>query len=70
MIENGINNTLKSALLEFGYKPVCSQFVITHYMATYKTNHMYFSHMTYLMSHVTSLNNTCEWSSKLPRSKL
>ena len=31
---------------------------------------MYFSHMTYLISHVTSLNNTCRWSYKLSHSRL
>ena len=34
------------------------------YMATNQIIHMYFSHMTYLMSHVTCLNNTCGWSYK------
>ena len=69
MIENGINNALKSALLIIRTK-FCNQFSTTHYMVTYKTIHMYFSHMTYLMSHVTSLNNACGWSSKLSRNKL
>ena len=55
---------------EFGYKLVCSQLVTTHYVATNKGIHVYFSLMTYLMSHVTSLNNICEWSYKLPRSEL
>ena len=50
---------------EFG-----NQFTTTHYMSTNKIIHVYFSHMTYLMSHVTSLNNTCEWSYKLPHSGL
>ena len=36
---------------EFGYKLICSQFN--------KIIHVYFSHMTYLMSHVTFLNNIC-----------
>ena len=31
---------------------------------------MYFSHMTYLMSYVTSLNNTCGWSYKLSHREL
>ena len=37
-------------------------------MVTNKIINLYFSHMTYLMSHVTSLNNTCEWFYKLSRS--
>ena len=46
-------------MIEFGYKqPVCSQFTTTHYVSTNKIIHVYFSHMTYLMSHVISLNNT------------
>ena len=43
---------------EFGYKPICTQFAITHYVTACKIIHVYFSHITYLMSHVTSLNNT------------
>ena len=46
-------------MIEFSYKPICTQLTTTHYVATNKIIHMYFSHMTYLMSHVTSLNNTC-----------
>ena len=37
-------------------------------MVTNKIINLYFSHMTYLMSHVTSLNNTCGWFYKLSRS--
>ena len=33
---------------------------ITHYMTTYKTIYVYFSYITYLISHVTSLNNICD----------
>ena len=55
---------------EFDYKPIYNQLVITHHMATYKTINMCFSHMTYLMSHVTSLNNTFGWSYKLQRNEL
>ena len=55
---------------EFGYKPIYSQLGTTHYVATNKIIHVYFSHMIYLMSHVTSFNNTCKWSYKLSRSKL
>ena len=55
---------------EFGYKLVCSELTTTHYVAAYKIIHVYFSHMIYLMSHVTSLNNTCGWSYKLLRSGL
>ena len=47
-----------------------SQLTTTHYVATNKIIHMYFSHITYLISPVTSLNNTCRWSYKLPRSML
>ena len=61
---------LKKLRIEIGYKSVCSKFATTHYMVVYKTIHMYFNHMTYLMSHVTSLNNTCGWSYKLPHSEL
>ena len=50
---------------EFGYKSVCSQLVSAHYVTTNKIIYVYFSHMTYLMSHVISLNNTCGWSYKL-----
>jgi hypothetical protein len=46
---------------------VCSRLSTTQYVAINKIIHVYFSHMTYLMSHVTSLNNTCGWSYKLPR---
>ena len=43
---------------EFGYKLVATCQLITTYRVTaYNTIHMYFSHMTYLISHVTSLNN-------------
>jgi hypothetical protein len=55
---------------KFVYKLICSQLITTHYMATNKIIHVYFSHMTYLMSYVTSLNETCEWSYKLSRNKL
>ena len=41
-----------------------------NYMAINKMIHMYFSHITYLISHVTSLNNTSGWSYKLPHSGL
>jgi hypothetical protein len=44
---------------EFGYKLIYSQFTTTHYVTINKIIHVYFSHMTYLISHVTSLNNTC-----------
>ena len=49
---------------------VCSQLATTHYLLTNKIIHVYSSHMTYLMSHVTSLNNTCGWSYKLTHSGL
>jgi hypothetical protein len=45
-------------------------FTTTHYVVVNKISHVYFNHMTYLMSHVISLNNTCGWSYKLPRSGL
>ncbi len=35
-----------------------NRFITTYYVVVYKTIHMHFSHMTYLMSHVISLNNT------------
>ena len=52
------------------YKLVCSQLATTHYVTTNKIIHVYFSYVTYLMSHVTSLNNTCGWFYKLSRNKL
>jgi hypothetical protein len=55
---------------EFDYKPVCSQFTTTHYVSTNKIIYVYFSHMTYLMSHTIFLNNICEWSYKLSHSGL
>ena len=55
---------------EFGYKLICNQLITIYYMATNKIIHVYFSHMTYLMSHVISLNETCEWFYKLPRNGL
>ena len=55
--------------IKFGYKPVCNQFVTIYYVTTNKIIHMYFSHMTYLMIYVTSLNNICGWSYKLSRSR-
>jgi hypothetical protein len=45
-------------MTEFDYKSVYSQLATTHYVATNKIIHMYFTHMTYLMSHVTSLRGT------------
>jgi hypothetical protein len=57
-------------MTEFDYKLVCNQFIITHYILINKIIYVYFSHMTYLMSHITSLNNICEWSYKLPHSGL
>ena len=62
LVQNQQHNKLRT---EFDYKPICSQFTTTHYVSTNKIIHVYFSHMTYLMSHVTSLNNTYEWSYKL-----
>jgi hypothetical protein len=61
---------IKSIRIEFGYKLVCCQFATIYYVAINKIIYVYFSHMTYLMSYVTSLNNTCEWSYKLPHSGL
>ena len=55
---------------EFDYKPVCSQFTTIHYVSTNKIIHVYFSYLTYLISHVTSLNNTCGRSYKLSHSGL
>ena len=49
---------------------VYSQLAKTYYMATDEIIYVYFSHMTYLMSHVTSLNNICGWFYKLPRNGL
>ena len=50
---------------EFDYKLVYCQLATTHYVAINKIIHVYFSRMTYLISHMTSLNNTCRWSYKL-----
>ena len=55
---------------EFSYKLVCSQLTTTHYVTTNKIIYVYFSHMVYLMNHVTSLNNTCGWSYNLSYSEL
>ena len=55
---------------EFGYKLVCNQFATTHYVATNQIIHVYFSHMTYLMSHLISLNNICGLSYKLSHNEL
>jgi hypothetical protein len=44
--------------IEFDYELVCCSFITTHYVVINKIIHVYFNHMTYLMSHVTSLNNT------------
>ena len=60
----------KKVRIEFGYKPICSQLTTTHYVSSNKIIHVYFSHMTYLMSHVTSLNNICGWFYKLPHNVL
>ena len=37
-----IDKNNKSTLpgTEFGYKPICSEFATTHYVATHKTVHM------------------------------
>ena len=55
---------------EFDYKLICSQLVTTHYMATNKIIYVYLSYMTYLMSHVTFLNNTYGWFYKLSHNEL
>ena len=52
------------------YESVCNQFIITHYVSINKIIHMYFSHVTYLMSHMISLNNICEWFYKMLLSRL
>ena len=57
-------------MTEVGYKPVYSQLATTHYMIINKIIHVYFNHMTYLMNHVISLNNTYGWSYKLTRGGL
>ena len=62
LVQNQQHNKLRT---EFDYKPICNRFTTTHYVSTNKIIHVYFSHMTYLMSYVTSLNNTYEWSYKL-----
>jgi hypothetical protein len=49
---------------------VYSQLTITHYLSTNKIMYVYFNHMTYLMSYVTSLNNTCGWFYKLSHNVL
>ena len=57
---------IKKKMTEFGYILLTK----SHYVSTNKIIHVCFSHMIYLISHVTSLNNTCGWSYKLPQSKL
>ena len=47
----------KHETIEFGYKSVCNQLITTHYVIAYKIIYVYFSHVTYLINHVTSLNN-------------
>ena len=37
---------------------ITNQLSTTHYVLNNKIIHVYFSHMTYLMSHIISLNNT------------
>jgi hypothetical protein len=66
---NGLDHVIKIRT-EFGYKLIYSQLTTNHYLSTNKIIHVYFNHMTYLMSHVTSLNNTYERSYKLPHSGL
>ena len=61
--------TLSHSLISWT-KFVCRQFTTIHYVSTNKIIHMYFSYITYLISHVTSLNNTCRWSYKLSHSRL
>ena len=61
---------LSQLKLSTGQSLATNQLTITHYVSTNKIIHLYFTHMIYLMSHVTSLNNTCEWSYKLPYSRL
>ena len=57
-------------MTEFDYKPVYSQLTTSHYVSINKIIYVYFSHMTYLMSHVYSLNNIRGWSYKLSHSGL
>jgi hypothetical protein len=65
MVASFVFSSLSFSLwTKFDYKTT------THYMAINKIIHVYFIHMIYLMSHVTSLNNTCGLSYKLPRSGL
>ena len=62
-------NCLIKNMIEFGYI-LCSKLATTHYMSTNKIIHVYFNHMTYLMSDVISLNNIYGWSYKLSYSGL
>ena len=66
----GVHSAQLFKITEFDYKLVCCQFDTTYYVAINKIIHVYFSHITYLISHVTYLNNTCGWSYKLSRSGL
>jgi hypothetical protein len=49
----------------FSYKPISSLGLQIHYMATDKLSKSIFNHMTYLMSHMICLNNTCKLSYEL-----
>ncbi len=46
-------------MIEFNYKLVYCLFVTIHYVVVNKIIYVYFNHITYLMSHITSLNNAC-----------
>ena len=48
-------NILINYRTRFGYKSVCSRFIITHYVTAYKTIHIY-----YLKKSHDSLNRSCD----------
>jgi hypothetical protein len=52
-------NKLINKWIKFGYKLVCNQLTITHYVVTNKIIQVCFSRMTYLMKiyHIIFLNN-------------
>ena len=63
---------LKIVMLKTSYDwmVVTVPYLIKIVMEVEGQNHVYFNHMTYLISHMTSLNKTCRWSYKLSRNDL
>ena len=57
-------------ITEFDYKSVYNQRITIDCVLINKIIYVYFSQMTYLMNHITSLNNIYGWSYKLSYNKL